>query len=42
MKAKNFDQTFDKGEAISTHLDLSRKRRPELEQKRAMTISPSG
>ncbi len=32
MKAKDFDQAFDNREDISAHLNLSSKRRPELEQ----------
>jgi len=40
MKAKAFDQAFDKGEDISAHLDLSRKRRPEEEQKRVNVDFP--
>ena len=40
MKAKDFDQAFDSGEDISAHLDISRKRRPELEQKRVNVDFP--
>jgi len=34
MKAKDFDKAFDAGEDISEHLDLSKARRPEYEQRR--------
>ncbi len=40
MKAKDFDQVFDHGKDISRHLDLSKKRRPELEQKRVNVDFP--
>jgi len=40
MKAKDFDQAFDNGEDISGQLDLSRARRPELEQKRVNVDFP--
>jgi len=40
MKAKDFDQAFDSGEDISGQLDLSRARRPELEQKRVNVDFP--
>jgi len=33
MKAKDFDQAFDKGEDVSGHLDLSRKRGPNWSRK---------
>ena len=34
MKAKELDKKFDAGEDISKHLDFSKARRPEQEQKR--------
>lgn len=40
MKAKDFDQAFDNGEDISGQLDISRTRRPELEQKRVNVDFP--
>jgi len=40
MKAKNFDQAFDKGEDVTAYLDLSRMRRPELAQKRVNVDFP--
>ncbi len=40
MKAKDFDQVFDNGKDVSGHLDLSRKHRPELEQKRVNVDFP--
>lgn len=40
MKAKEFDRKFDKGEDVSKHLDLSRARRPEQEQKRVNVDFP--
>jgi len=40
MKAKDFDQAFDNGEDISGQLDLTRARRPELEQKRVNVDFP--
>jgi len=40
MKAKGFDQAFDKGEDVTAHLDLSRMRRPELAQKRVNVDFP--
>ena len=33
MKAKDFDRKFDDGEDILKHLDFSKTRRPEHEQK---------
>ncbi len=33
-KASNFDETFDDGESVIEHLDLSKARRPAEEQKR--------
>jgi len=40
MKAKDFDAAFDDGESIIDQLDLSKKRRPELEQKRVNVDFP--
>lgn len=40
MKAKDFDKAFDNGEDISAQLDLAKKRRPELEQKRVNVDFP--
>ena len=34
MKAKQLDKEFDEGKDITQHLDLSKARRPEQEQKR--------
>ena len=33
MKAKDLDKKFDAGEDITEHLDLTKARRPKLEQK---------
>ena len=40
MKAKDFDAAFDDGEDITSQLDLSKKRRPELKQKRVNVDFP--
>ncbi len=40
MKASEFDKKFDKGENIAGHLDLSKARRPEQEQKRVNVDFP--
>lgn len=40
MKAKNFDRKFERGEDITPHLDLSKARRPGLEQKRVNVDFP--
>ena len=40
MKAKEFDKKFDQGEDITKHLDLSKARRPEHEQKRVNVDFP--
>ena len=40
MKAKEFDKQFDDGEDVTQHLDLSRVRRPEQEQKRVNVDFP--
>lgn len=41
MKAKELEKKFDKGEDITKYLDVSRARRPELEQKRVNVDFPS-
>jgi len=40
MKASAFDKKFDKGENIVGHLDLTKARRPEQEQKRVNVDFP--
>jgi len=40
MKAKELDKKFDQGEDITKHLDLSKARRPEQEQKRVNVDFP--
>ncbi len=40
MKAKDIDRKFDEGKDISTHLDVSKARRPEQEQKRVNVDFP--
>ena len=40
MKAKEFDKRFDAGEHVIKHLDLSKARRPEYEQKRVNVDFP--
>ena len=40
MKAKDFDAAFDDGEDITSQLDLSKKRRPELKQRRVNVDFP--
>ena len=40
MKASDFDRKFDAGEDITAHLDLSKARRPEQEQKRVNVDFP--
>ncbi len=40
MKAKELDKKFDAGEDISKHLDFSKARRPEQEQKRVNVDFP--
>ena len=40
MKARDFDKEFDEGKDISEHLDRSKVRRPELEQKRVNVDFP--
>ncbi|HIJ81859.1 MAG TPA: CopG family transcriptional regulator [Desulfuromonadales bacterium] len=41
MKAKELDQKFDDGEDISPHLDISKARRPQQEQKRVNVDFPA-
>ncbi len=41
MKAKNFDDKFDKGGDISSVLDLSKARRPLQEQRRVNVDFPT-
>jgi hypothetical protein len=40
MKAKEIDKKFDEGKDISKYLDVSKARRPELEQKRVNVDFP--
>ena len=40
MKAKDFDKKFDEGKSVVKHLDLSKARRPEQEQKRVNVDFP--
>jgi hypothetical protein len=40
MKAKAFDKKFDEGKSVIKHLDLSKARRPEQEQKRVNVDFP--
>jgi len=40
MKAKEFDKKFDEGKSVVKHLDLSKARRPEQEQKRVNVDFP--
>jgi hypothetical protein len=40
MKARDFDKKFDEGEDITSHLDLSKARRPEQEQRRVNVDFP--
>ena len=40
MKARNLDKKFDEGKDISKHLDLSRARRLEQEQRRVNVDFP--
>ena len=40
MKAKDFDKKFDEGKSVLKHLDLSKARRPEQEQKRVNVDFP--
>lgn len=40
MKTKEFDKKFDEGKSIIEHLDLSKARRPNHEQKRVNVDFP--
>ena len=40
MKAKDFDKKFDEGKNILKHLDLSKAKRPNQEQKRVNVDFP--
>ncbi len=40
MKARDFDKKFDEGVDITSHLELSKARKPELEQKRVNVDFP--
>ena len=40
MKARDFDKKFDEGKDISKNLDLSKAKRPGLEQKRVNVDFP--
>ena len=40
MKARDFDKKFDSGEDITKHLDFSKARRPEQEQRRVNVDFP--
>ena len=40
MKSKDFDRKFDDGEDVTGHLDLSKTRRPGMEQKRVNVDFP--
>ena len=40
MKAKDFDKKFDEGKSVAKHLDLTKARRPEQEQKRVNVDFP--
>jgi hypothetical protein len=41
MKAKEFDERFDRGEDVTSALDLARSRRPGLDQRRVNVDFPS-
>lgn len=40
MKAEDFDKKFDQGKSVVEHLDMSKARRPGLEQKRVNVDFP--
>jgi hypothetical protein len=40
MKAKELDKKFDEGKSILEHLDISKAKRPNLEQKRVNVDFP--
>ncbi|HEU4990669.1 MAG TPA: hypothetical protein VFT41_12855 [Gemmatimonadaceae bacterium] len=41
-KASEFDQAFERGEDVSRYLDLSKARRPGLDQKKRITPEDRG
>jgi hypothetical protein len=41
MKARDFDQQFDRGESVISQLDLSKAVRPDQEQRRVNVDFPS-
>ena len=41
MKAKEFDQKFERGENVTRYLDLSKARRPDQEQRRVNVDFPN-
>ena len=41
MKAKELDKKFDEGKSVLKHLDLSKARRPNQEQKRVNVDFPT-
>ena len=41
MKAKDFDEAFDRGEDVTRHLDLAKARRPGEEQRRVNVDFPT-
>ncbi len=41
MKAKEFDTKFDLGKDVSSHLDLSKAKRPGIEQRRVNVDLPA-
>lgn len=41
MKSEEFDQAFDDGEDVVSHLDMSAARRPGLEQRRVNVDFPA-
>ncbi len=41
MKAKEFDEKFEKGENVIRYLDLSKARRPDQEQRRVNVDFPN-
>lgn len=40
MKAREFDEKFDRGEDVTSHLDLAKARRPGSEQRRVNVDFP--
>jgi hypothetical protein len=41
MKARDFDRTFDRGESVLSHLDLSKAKRSDQEQRRVNVDFPA-